>query len=282
MRTKDSLGRKKRLVLILAGVTALAGWIVLSGLGNQWRSAGQARLVSIMPLPSVAGMFEGEYCEWVPVSASEPLAASLWQEAGAPQASGGSGTATRAPLRVIRDSYPSYSSVAVDLRNNEVIMTDENLFQVLTYDRLANTPPTASMTEPKRIIGGEQTKIEFQWPRLAGVRTFDERWELKKRIRRVVGEGATAYVYNRGDRHWVMGDTSAIANDQHDYLHQISVRPSVGLFSLVSQISPNGGDNFEDLTILDSTDPNQWLLVIEVPRDDGLVVYRGLFRELDR
>ncbi len=131
-------------------------------------------------------------------------------------------------------------------------------------------------------IPSDESKIEFQWPRLAGIRTFDERWELKKRIRRVVGEGATAYVYNRGDRHWVMGDTSAIANDQQDYLHQISVRPSVGLFSLVSQISPNGGDNFEDLTILDPTDPNQWLLVIEVPRDDGLVVYRRLFRELDR
>jgi DNA-binding beta-propeller fold protein YncE len=36
------------------------------------------------------------------------------------------------------------------------------LFQVLVYDRLANTPPTATMTEPKRIIGGLKTKIEFQ------------------------------------------------------------------------------------------------------------------------
>jgi len=149
--------RMNRFGLILAGVAALAAWIVLSGFGSQSRSGGQARLVSVTPLPA----FDGQYCEWVPASAAEPLAAAL-QEGGAPRASGSSSTAARAPLRVIRDPYPSYSSVAVDLKNNEVVMTDENLFQVLTYDRLANTPPTASMTEPKRIIRGEQTKIEFQ------------------------------------------------------------------------------------------------------------------------
>jgi hypothetical protein len=31
----------------------------------------------------------------------------------------------------------------------------------MAYDRMANTPPTASMTEPKRVIGGHETEIEF-------------------------------------------------------------------------------------------------------------------------
>jgi DNA-binding beta-propeller fold protein YncE len=66
------------------------------------------------------------------------------------------------PVRWIRDPYAAFSSVAVDPINNEVVMTDENLFQILVYDRTANTPPTAKMTEPKRILAGLQTKIEFQ------------------------------------------------------------------------------------------------------------------------
>jgi DNA-binding beta-propeller fold protein YncE len=52
--------------------------------------------------------------------------------------------------------------VGVDPVNNEVILTDENLFQILAYDRTASTPANARMTEPKRIIGGLNTKIEFQ------------------------------------------------------------------------------------------------------------------------
>src|SRR4029077_772749 len=35
------------------------------------------------------------------------------------------------------------------------------LFQIVAYDHDANTPPKATMTEPKRMIGGDQTKIEF-------------------------------------------------------------------------------------------------------------------------
>jgi DNA-binding beta-propeller fold protein YncE len=33
---------------------------------------------------------------------------------------------------------------------------------VLAYDRLARTPPTATLTEPKRVIGGVKTEMEFQ------------------------------------------------------------------------------------------------------------------------
>jgi DNA-binding beta-propeller fold protein YncE len=40
-------------------------------------------------------------------------------------------------------------------------MTDENLFNVVTYDRQTNTPED-SVSEPQRVIGGLNTKIEFQ------------------------------------------------------------------------------------------------------------------------
>ena len=41
----------------------------------------------------------------------------------------------RQPVRMIRDPYAAYSAVAVDPANNEVVLTDENLFKIWVYDR---------------------------------------------------------------------------------------------------------------------------------------------------
>lgn len=68
----------------------------------------------------------------------------------------------RTPVRDIRDAYPAFAAIAVDMARNEVVMTDENLFQVLVYDRTENTPAGAEASTPKRVIVGEQTNIEFQ------------------------------------------------------------------------------------------------------------------------
>jgi DNA-binding beta-propeller fold protein YncE len=67
----------------------------------------------------------------------------------------------RPPLRMIKDSNPSFSSVAVNSDNNMLVVTDENLFQVLEYDRRENTPSTARFTEPKRVISGPNTYAEM-------------------------------------------------------------------------------------------------------------------------
>src|SRR2546425_6195531 len=66
----------------------------------------------------------------------------------------------RAPARTIKDPYSSFSAVAVDVARNEIILEDENLSQITVYDRLENTPPKAALSEPKRIIGGRNTKIQ--------------------------------------------------------------------------------------------------------------------------
>jgi DNA-binding beta-propeller fold protein YncE len=66
------------------------------------------------------------------------------------------------PIRRIKDPYPSFAAVSVDPERNEVVFTDESLFQVLVYDRLENTPAGAPASKPKRIISGEKTNIEFQ------------------------------------------------------------------------------------------------------------------------
>jgi DNA-binding beta-propeller fold protein YncE len=67
----------------------------------------------------------------------------------------------RSPQRVIKDQYPSFSAVAINAEENMLVVTDENLFQILEYDRRANTPPQARLTEPKRIISGPNTRAEM-------------------------------------------------------------------------------------------------------------------------
>ncbi len=70
-------------------------------------------------------------------------------------------TIDRAPQRVIKDQYPSFSAVAINAEENMLVVTDENLFQILEYDRRENTPPQARLTEPKRIIKGPNTRAEM-------------------------------------------------------------------------------------------------------------------------
>jgi len=71
-------------------------------------------------------------------------------------------TLATAPLRNIRDTYPTFAAISVDMTRDEVVVTDENLFQILTYDRLDNTPPGVAASTPKRVISGDDTVIEFQ------------------------------------------------------------------------------------------------------------------------
>src|SRR5213593_4634511 len=80
--------------------------------------------------------------------------------AGSPQ-SGETGIITRPPTRTIRDKDPIYSAVAVDTRFDEVIRMDNNMWGLRVFNRLDNTQPDAPFTEPKRIISGPETDIQF-------------------------------------------------------------------------------------------------------------------------
>jgi DNA-binding beta-propeller fold protein YncE len=66
-----------------------------------------------------------------------------------------------APLRTIQDTAATFSAVAVDPVRNEIVLQDENLFQIHVYDRTAATPSGAAISRPKRVIQGPQTEIEF-------------------------------------------------------------------------------------------------------------------------
>ena len=63
-----------------------------------------------------------------------------------------------APIRVIWDRYPVYAGVAVDSVNDKVVMTDDNNFGVLLYDR--DVPGSnEEITEVRRRIEGPQTRL---------------------------------------------------------------------------------------------------------------------------
>ena len=107
------------------------------------------RLVSIDSLPAN----DGDACE---LPGTGGLQAALYAQSPAAAAA-----MDPAPLRVIEDNVATFSAVAVDPVRNEIVLQDENLFQIHVYDRTAATPAAAAISKPKRIIEGPNTEIEF-------------------------------------------------------------------------------------------------------------------------
>ncbi len=68
---------------------------------------------------------------------------------------------TRPALRTIQDTDSIYTAVAVDTRSNEVFLQDNNKWAIRVFDRLENTPPNARLSEPKRVISGPKTQLQF-------------------------------------------------------------------------------------------------------------------------
>ncbi|MGH9782853.1 MAG: hypothetical protein ACRD88_01600, partial [Terriglobia bacterium] len=118
---------------------------------------------------------DGGMCEWMPASAS---AASMSFAAALQETRGSSGSArpaapprpsdrareqvaARRPLYEVRDPHYGFAGIAVDPIRDEVIIAEENVSNLVVYDRLTNTPPTAVMSEPKRVIGGDQGFLEY-------------------------------------------------------------------------------------------------------------------------
>ena len=121
---------------------------------------GYPQLVSVQDVPR-----DPEWC--LPPAPTLPEDSNLFAAFGetsvyaGSQASGETGVITRPPIRTIRDKDPIYSAIAVDVRFDEVILMDNNNWGLRVFNRLDNTPANASFTEPKRIIAGPETDIQF-------------------------------------------------------------------------------------------------------------------------
>jgi len=161
--------KRKSIVLALAAM-AIAG--VLSRSDSEWASVpvtGTAQLVSVQSFP------ENVTCAWenpstVPLLASlEPSLFVAAMQERQQQAGGGRRTPLQAiteitrpvDVRTIADTFPTYTAVGVNLQTDEVVLQDNNLWSTRVFNRLDNTPPNARFTEPKRVISGNNTFIQF-------------------------------------------------------------------------------------------------------------------------
>src|SRR6185503_19151886 len=122
--------------------------------------AGEARLVAFEALPD----YSGETCEWevaMPTPQAMSYAPSRAAGAQLPDGNARMAAAARQPLRFIQDPYPAFSAIAVDPVRNEIVVTDENRFRIMVYDRTAVTPASAEASTPKRVINGLNTHTQY-------------------------------------------------------------------------------------------------------------------------
>lgn len=154
--------------LIVAGA-GLAVFVLGSSIVDQlWqRVTGSARLVSVEEIRD-----DGAAC-LRPTSAdvrealgdtrtdTQNLFADFGERPVQAQDNGGTVDLDRPPVRILRDTAPIYSSVAVDDKNNEVFLQDNNLWSIRVFSRLDNAKPGTPPTEARRVIAGNKTEVQF-------------------------------------------------------------------------------------------------------------------------
>lgn len=143
---------------ILALTASISPTVTADGL----RRGGDARLIRIDPVSDLEGAGSCAIPAAYQQAALRALRARGTEVAAAAAESGQSAPSLQTPVRKVHDPYPAFAAISVDPVRDEVVMTDENLFQVLVYDRLENTPAGVEASKPKRVISGDKTEIEFQ------------------------------------------------------------------------------------------------------------------------
>ena len=137
--------------LVVTGVlaaTAMVWTTDTESLGTNTQTFGRDRIVSWTSLPSTgaAALPTGAACPWPPGEMAGAAAFQGRSRGGAARDAEPGAAIT--PTRVIRDRFPSFSSIAVDPSRDQVVVTDENLFQILFYDRTENNGPSQIATPP--------------------------------------------------------------------------------------------------------------------------------------
>ena len=139
---------QSRVVRILLAATvfffALAGSRTSRNVAQD-TSSSQAGTGSQTP----TGVPSGDMCTWW----GDPAASA---DSALPSPLGGELPA----VRYVMDPYPTFNGIAVDPRNNRVMMTDENRKSVLVYDRASGSMSSA-ITSPLGQVTGPQTQIGY-------------------------------------------------------------------------------------------------------------------------
>jgi 6-phosphogluconolactonase (cycloisomerase 2 family) len=120
-------------------------------------ASGSGRLLSIEEIPP-------EACDRpvsIETAAEAPNLFSAFEAASVHAQDAVPNEANRPPLRQIVDTAPIYSSVGVDPVRDEVYLQDSNLWSIQVFNRLDNAKPGDPPTEPRRVIKGEKTALQF-------------------------------------------------------------------------------------------------------------------------
>jgi DNA-binding beta-propeller fold protein YncE len=171
MSRKHYWAARSGLLLVALFLGAAVFWVLQGGTtasDSDWHARsraarifpdGSAQLTKVEPFP----MLDGEMCEWMPASFSEftPIGYAQNESVGSVPAGRVAEEVSLEPVRILRDSYPTYSAIAQDAQTGDIFMQDENLFGIRVFDRMTNTPANAAFSEPKRMLRGENTKLEF-------------------------------------------------------------------------------------------------------------------------
>jgi hypothetical protein len=157
LANRNRRGNQRTRLLVGVGILGLS----LYGLSSLRTWRGSARLISIEETPDI-----GDSCER-PVSTVSARAASpenlfsafeptpVYAQDAQPV------EINRPAVRSLMDTAPIFSSVGVDNVRNEVYLQDSNLWSIRVFGRTDNAKPGDPPNEPRRVISGDKTDIQF-------------------------------------------------------------------------------------------------------------------------
>ena len=146
---------------VLGCMAALAlGVFGLSPVQRLW--LGSPQLVSIQELSEMGYSCFRPSEDFSVASRQEPSLLAAFQTTPVyAQDNPGTEDVTRPPARNIRDTAPTFSSVGVDAVRNEVYLQDSNRWSIRVFSRLDNAKPGEPPTEPRRVISGPTSDVQF-------------------------------------------------------------------------------------------------------------------------
>ena len=95
----------------------------------------------------------------------------------------------------------------------------------------------------------------------------------------ILGSDREIFPHNSNQRVYYPGTANLVLTNP---LEELCRRRDVGLFNVVSRIAPTGAANFEDLTLLDQTDSEEWLLVVVLESESEIQIFRRAYHGMPR
>lgn len=157
MRTNGTKGTRRR-ILWGAGIFALS-LASLYTIQQTWLNS--PRLLSVQEIPDVGDSCYRPSDDGLP---NGPAAKNLFTAFEAPTVYAQDANTTeqsRQPVRTVWDTDPVFSSVGVDPVRDEVYLQDSNKWTIRVYGRTENAKPGQGAMEPRRMIGGPKSDVQF-------------------------------------------------------------------------------------------------------------------------